>query len=129
MITQNISLECQFEISLTMSIHLGGHDYSKYNSSATTFVRIIIHLEANVAECIQHHNRGGLKQFRAMLVFMIAMVMRLMLPLMTMTMIVEVSGYLNPDAMVGIVVAFSSQTHLKLALHFHYHQDDDHVHR
>ena len=97
------------------------------NSSETTFVRIIIHLEANIAECIQHHNRCGLKQFSAMLVFMIAMVMRLMLPLMTMTMIVEVSGYLNPDAMVGIVVAFSSQTHLKLALHFHYHQDNNHI--
>ena len=101
------------------------------NSSETTFVRIIIHLEANIAECIQHHNCGGLKQFSAMLVFMIAMVTMLMLPLMTMTMIVvmrmEVSGYLNPDAMVGIVVAFSSQTHLKLALHFHYHQDNNHV--
>ena len=99
----------------------------KIISSARTFVRIIIHLEANVAQCIQHHNRGGLKQFSAMLVFMIAMVMRLMLPLMTMTMIMEVSGYLNPDAMVGIVVAFSSQTHLKLALHFHYHQDNNHI--
>ena len=127
MITQNVNLECQFKISLTMSIHLGGHDDSKYNYSATKFVRIIIHLEANVAQCIQHHNRGGLKQFNAMLVFMIAMVMMLMLPLMTMTMRREVSGYLNPDAMVGIVVAFSSQTHLKLALHFHYHQDDNHV--
>ena len=129
MITQNINLEYQFEISLTMSTHLGDHDDSKYNSSATTFVRIIIHLEANVAECIQHHNRGGLKQFSAMLVFIIAMVMTLMLPLMTMivVMIMEVSGYLNPDAMVGIVVAFSSQTHLKLALHFHYHQDGNHV--
>ena len=51
------------------------------NSSETTFVRIIIHLEANIAECIQHHNRGGLKQFSAMLVFMIPMVMMLMLPL------------------------------------------------
>ena len=101
------------------------------NSSGTTFVRIIIHLEANIAERIQHHNRGGLKQFSSMLVFMIAMAMMLMLPLMTMTMIVvmrmEVSGYLNPDAMVGIVVAFSSQTHLKLALHFHYHQDNNHI--
>ena len=101
----------------------------KIISSARTFVRIIIHLKANIAERIQHHNSGGLKQFSAMLVFMIAMVMMLMLPLMTMivVMIMEVSGYLNPDAMVGIVVAFSSQTHLKLALHFHYHQDDNHV--
>ena len=109
--------------------YLEGHINQNIDSSAATFVRIIIHLEANVAECIQHHNRGGLKQFSAMLVFIIAMVMTLMLPLMTMivVMIMEVSGYLNPDAMVGIVVAFSSQTHLKLALHFHYHQDDNNV--
>ena len=87
-------------------------------------MRNIIHLEANIAERIQHHNSRGLKQFSAMLVFMMLMTMT-----MTVVMRMKVSGYLNPDAMVGIVVAFSSQTHLKLALHFHYHQDGNHTSR
>ena len=78
----------------------------KIISSARTFVRIIIHLKANIAECIQHHNSGGLKQL-----FMIAKVMMLMLLMMTTTMkmkvvvmTMEVSGHLNPDAVVGIVM-------------------------
>ena len=58
----------------------------KIISSARTFVRIIIHLKANIAECIQHHNSGGLKQL-----FMIAKVMMLMLLMMTTTMKKQVS--------------------------------------
>ena len=69
-------------------------------------MRNIIHLEANIAERIQHHNSGGLKQL-----FMIAKVMMLMLLMMTTTMkmkvvvmTMEVSGHLNPDAVGGIVM-------------------------